>query len=160
MDTKDIVITRMFDAPVSRVWQVWTTPEELMKWWGPKDFTAPVIEIDFKVGGQYLYCMHGAPGPGMPAQDFWSGGSFLEIVPMQKIVATDHFTDKDGNKISPNAVGMPGNWPDEMKVTFTFEEVEGKTKLTVIHEGHPQEMEENATMGWNQSLDKLAESLK
>ncbi|MDE2399941.1 MAG: SRPBCC domain-containing protein [Patescibacteria group bacterium] len=159
MDTKDIVITRMFDAPVGKVWETWTTVEGIQKWWGPKNFTAPVIKIDFKIGGQYLYCMHGSAGPNMPAQDYWSGGSFLEIVPMKKIVAMDHFTDKDGNIISPNAVGMPGTWPEEMKVTFEFEEIDGKTKLTLTHEGHPKEMAEMATMGWNQSLDKLAESL-
>jgi uncharacterized protein YndB with AHSA1/START domain len=99
--------------------------------------------------------MNGQAGPGMPAQDYWSTGTFEEIIPMEKIVATDNFADAEGNIISPESVGMPGEWPDEMRVTALFEEIDGKTKLTIRHEGHPQVMVENATMGWQQSLDKF-----
>ncbi|HVW66871.1 MAG TPA: SRPBCC domain-containing protein [Candidatus Peribacteraceae bacterium] len=152
----DLVITRTFDAPVERVWEAWTQSDHIKKWWGPKDFTAPHVQIDFRVGGKYLYAMHGPKGSPFD-MDMWSAGEFREIVPMQKIVATDHFADKDGNYISPNSVGMPGTWADEMIVTVTFEDMgNGKTKLTVVHQGHPTEMVENATMGWNQQLDKLA----
>lgn len=151
----DLVITRVFDAPVERVWEAWTDPTHIKKWWGPKDFTAPHVHIDFRVGGKYLYAMHGSAGTQFD-MDMWSAGEFREIVPMQKIVATDHFADKDGNYISPNSVGMPGTWADEMIVTVTFEDMgNGKTKVIVVHEGHPQEMVENATAGWNQQLDKL-----
>ncbi|MES2930740.1 MAG: SRPBCC domain-containing protein [Patescibacteria group bacterium] len=152
----DITIERVFDAPVEKVWKAWTEPEEIMKWWGPKNWTAPVVKTDFKVGGTFLYCMRGTMGPGIPEQDNWSGGEYKEIVPLQKIVATDYFTDPEGNKISSNDVGMPGKWPDEMRVTATFEDMGGKTKLTLFHEGHPAEIAEMAKMGWNQSLDKLA----
>jgi uncharacterized protein YndB with AHSA1/START domain len=91
----------------------------------------------------------------------WSGGEYLEIVPMKKIVATDYFTDEKGNKISPKDVGMPGEWPDEMTVTVTFEDLgDGKTKLTLLHEGHPIEMADMALAGWNESLDKFAAALR
>jgi uncharacterized protein YndB with AHSA1/START domain len=157
---RSITITRTLSAPLARVWQAWTTPEELKKWWGPANFTAPHISIDFRVGGKYLYCMHGQPGPDMPAQDFWSGGTYLEIVPMQKIVASDHFTDAKGNVISAKDIGMPGEWPDEMIVTTTFKDLgNGQTEVTLHHAGHPIEMEEMAAMGWNQSLDKFAACL-
>jgi uncharacterized protein YndB with AHSA1/START domain len=159
-EVRSITITRVFNAPIARVWTTWTTPEQMKQWWGPANFTAPVINIDFRVGGTYLYCMHGAPGPDMPAQDFWSGGTYLEIVPMQKIVASDHFADAKGNVVSPKDFGMPGDWPAEMIVTTTFEDLgNGQTKLILHHTGHPIEMEEMASMGWNQSLDKFATAL-
>src|SRR5690242_9388241 len=111
MEGTTLTIERIFDAPVAKVWEAWTDPEILKKWWGPKDFTAPSIQNDLRVGGKYLYCMHGSAGPGMPAQDYWSTGTYLEVVPMQKIVATDNFADADGNIIKPESVGMPGDWP-------------------------------------------------
>lgn len=159
MDTKTIHITRTFDAPLARVWQAFTDPEMITKWWGPKDFSAPHIQIDFRVGGKYLFCMRGAMGAGMPEQDFWSGGIYEEIIPMQKIVCSDRFADKDGNWVNGKDIGMPGEWPDEMRVTFTFTEENGKTILTLVHEGHPSEMAGDANTGWNQSLDKLVAAL-
>lgn len=56
----EITISRIFDVQRKKAWKAWTDPEEVKKWWGPKDFTAPEIEIDLKVGGRYLYCMRGA----------------------------------------------------------------------------------------------------
>jgi uncharacterized protein YndB with AHSA1/START domain len=159
MEDTTLHITRTFDAPLARVWQAFTDVELIKKWWGPAYFSAPSIAIDFREGGKYLYCMRGAMGPGMPEQDFWSAGIYKEIVPMKKIVCTDHFADAEGNYISPNTVGMPGEWPDEMLVTFEFEEAEGKTVLHVTHVGHPIEMKQNATMGWKQSLDKMEAAL-
>lgn len=156
MNTKTITIERTFDAPVEKVWKAWTDPEMVKQWWGPKTFTAPTIEIDLREGGLFRGCMRGAMAPGMPEQDFWSGGVYQEIVPLQKIVSTDYFADADGNKIDPKEVGMPGEWPEEMRVTVTFEDLGDKTKLTLVHEGHPAEMAENAEAGWNESLDKFA----
>lgn len=151
-----LTVTRIFHAPREKVWKAWTEPEQMKHWWGPKDYTAPHIEIDPRAGGKYLYCMRGNMGPGTPVQDFWSGGEFKEVIPMEKIVATDFFTDKTGRKISPKDVGMPGEWPDEMLVTVTFEDAgPSKTKLTVVHVGHPVEMTKMAEMGWQQSLDKF-----
>lgn len=157
MDTRTLVIERIFNAPVARVWEAWTNPEEVKKWWGPEGWSAPVVKIDLRVGGTFLGCMRGAMEPGGPEQDNWSGGVYQEIVPMQKIVSTDYFTDAEGNKIDPKDIGMPGEWPDEMRVTVTFEDLgDGRTKLTLVHEGHPAEMADMAEAGWNQSLDKFA----
>ena len=156
----ELIITRIFDAPLEIVWKAWTTPYKLKKWWGPKDFTTPKIKIDFRVGGKYLYCMHGAPGPEMPEQDFWSTGVYKEIVPMRKIVVTDSFSDEHGTVISAKTLGFPGEWPLELTVTITFEEIDGKTKMALRHEGVPKGvMREMCEAGWNQSFDKLAASL-
>ncbi|HEV7701832.1 MAG TPA: SRPBCC domain-containing protein [Candidatus Paceibacterota bacterium] len=156
----DIKIEREFNAPIEKVWKYWTDPKELVKWWGPKYWTAPSAESDFQVGGKYLYAMRGAMALGGAEQTMWSGGVFKEIIPMKKIVSSDYFTDEKGNKVNAKEVGMPGEWPDEMTITATFEDLGGKTKLTIFHEGHPSEMAENAKSGWNSSLDKLAAVLE
>ena len=68
-------------------------PEHIKKWWGPAIFTAPTVKIDFRVGGKYLYSMLANDGTPMAGQEFWSTGTYEEIVPLKKIVATDHFSD-------------------------------------------------------------------
>src|SRR5437660_792412 len=84
--TQDLVITRTFNAPRAAVWKAWTDPAEVVKWWGPKDFTSPAAKVDLRVGGKYLYCMHGPAGSQFD-MDMWSTGTYTEIVPMEKIVA-------------------------------------------------------------------------
>ena len=70
-DEKGVVIERVFDAPRELVWKAWTTPEIVKKWWGPKDFTCPVANIDFRVGGKYHVAMHGLAGTEWD-KDLWS----------------------------------------------------------------------------------------
>lgn len=158
--SEPVKIERVLDAPRERVWKAWTTEDEIKKWWGPKGFTAPTIKMDFKEGGQYLYCMHGPAGTEFDV-DMYSGGQFQEIVPMEKIVATDYFADKDGNKVHPSAYGM-GEMPEEMHLSVTFEDVdENKTKLTLTYSDEiPADHLKDMTQGWNESLDKLNESVK
>lgn len=159
----ELTIIRVFDAPRELVWKYWTEPEYFKKWWGPKIFTCPVVKIDFRVGGKYLNCMRGAVTPGGKKQDFWSTGVYKEIVPMEKIVVTDSFADEHGNVVPSTHYGMEG-FPLEMLVTVTFEEVEGgKTKMTLTHsgiEGLDPATRDNMDQGWNESFDKLVNSLK
>ncbi|KAF0220164.1 MAG: Activator of Hsp90 ATPase 1 family [Geobacteraceae bacterium] len=154
-EERELVITRMFDAPRELVWKAWTVPERLMRWWGPKDFTAPFCRIDLRVGGAYLSCMRSPEG-----QDYWSTGVYREIVEPSLLVCTDSFADEKGNVVPASQYGMSGEWPLELLVTVTFEEQEGKTTLTLRHVGIPAgEMREQCEAGWNESFDKLAESL-
>lgn len=156
----DLLITRILNAPRETVWNAWTQPEHIKKWWGPKDFTCPGVQQDLRVGGKYVYCMRGPAGSPWD-KDMWSGGEYREIVPMEKIVATDNFMDEKGNVVSPTDFGMPGNWEMPMVVTVTFEDAgPGKTKLTIHHTGHPAEMADDAKTGWNQSLDKFEAALR
>ena len=83
---QELVIIRIFDAPRELVWMAWTEPEHFMRWWGPKDFTAPFCQIDLRVGGKYLNCMRSSNG-----KDYWSTGVYREIVPMERLVFTDSF---------------------------------------------------------------------
>lgn len=151
----EVVITRIFDAPRELVWQAWTEPEHLMRWWGPKDFTSPTCKIDLRVGGKYLYCMRSPEG-----QEFWSTGTYREIVPPERLVVTDSFADKDGNVVPASNYGLGDDFPLELQVTVILEEYQGKTKMTLRHVGLPLgQIREMTEAGWNQSFDKLNESL-
>jgi uncharacterized protein YndB with AHSA1/START domain len=152
----DLVIERVFDAPRELVWKFWTDPEKIMLWWGPAYFTSPVCKIELRVGGRYLFCMRSPQG-----QDFYSTGVFREIVATERLVFADSFADAEGNVVSPTSYGMGADFPMETLVTVTFEDApNGKTKLTMRNAGVPAgEMREMTIAGWNQSFDKLAQSL-
>lgn len=149
-------LTRSFQASPENVWKAWTDPENVKQWWGPKDFTAPVVIMDFQVGGASLYCMRSPEG-----EDIWSTGIYQEIVPRERIVTTDSFADADGNVVPGSEYGMEGDWPLELMVTINFQEEDGKTIITLQHQGFPDKKNRDlAEAGWNESLDKLAEYLE
>lgn len=154
---KAVEITRTFSAPKEKVWKAWSDPKEFKKWWGPKDFTAPVIKIDFRKGGRFLGAMHGPKGTEFD-KDIWSTGVYKEIVPSRKIVVTDSFADEKGNIVPSTFYGMQG-FPREMLVTVKFKELDGdKTKMTLTHSGTDKISDQdrnNMKQGWNQSFDKM-----
>jgi uncharacterized protein YndB with AHSA1/START domain len=155
-ETQELVITRVFDAPRELVWKAWTDPQQLMRWWGPKDFTSPLSQIDLRVGGKYLFCMRSPEG-----QDFYSTGVYLIIDPPKEIVFTDSFADENGNVVQASHYGLDEDHPMELLVTVTFEDMDGQTKMTMQQAGVPLgEIGEQAGTGWNQSFDKLAEILR
>ena len=158
----ELVITRVFDAPRELVWKVWTEPEHIVKWWGPKIFSCPEAKIDFRVGGKFLFCMRSDSGPEAWQKGIWSTGVYKEIVPMEKIVCTDCFADEHGNVVPATYYGMEGkDFPLEMLITVTFEDQDDKTKMTLRHKGIPAgEYMEGSNQGWNESLDKMAAILK
>ncbi|MGD0817510.1 MAG: SRPBCC domain-containing protein [Methanomassiliicoccales archaeon] len=152
--SKDIVITRVFDAPRELVWKSWTVPERFMRWWGPKGYTCPSAKIDLRVGGTYLACMRSPEG-----KDFWSTGTYKEVVEPERLAMTDSFADEEGKVVPASYYEMAGEYPMELQVSVTFEEHGGMTVMTLKHSGMPQETAEDAEMGWNQSFDKLAEDI-
>jgi uncharacterized protein YndB with AHSA1/START domain len=153
-ENEPLIITRIFDAPRKLVWKAWMEPEHVKHWWGPKDYSAPHISIDFRVGGSYLYCMRSPEG-----EDYWSTGVYQKIVEPERIVCTDSFSDENGNVVPASHYEMPGDWPSKLLVTVTFKEHENKTEMTLQHAGLPLEMVEPTGLGWEQSFDKLAEHL-
>lgn len=163
---KDVIISRVFDAPRGLVWKAWTDEEMAQKWWGPEQFTAPSIKIDLRVGGKYIFAMQGPKGSEWD-RVMYSAGVYKEIVPEEKLVVTDYFSDAEGNMIEPSAEGQDANFPKESIVTVLFEEVEnGKTKLSIIYPKPATEEEFDAMKksgmveGWNSSLNKLETILK
>ncbi len=144
-------IERTFHAPVERVWQAWSQPELIRQWWGPKKYSAPVVKIDFRVGGKSLMAMQAEDG-----KIGWSGGIYTQIIPRKKIVTTDHFADEAGNVISPAAAGMSGDWPTDLYITIEFHANEDhETRMIIIHEGIPRAMQADCANGWSESIDKL-----
>lgn len=75
-DDREIVITRVFNAPRELVWNVWTEPKHMEQWWGPKGFTTRVIELDLRPGGQWRFVMIGPDGTEYPIK-----GIFREVIP-------------------------------------------------------------------------------
>ncbi|MEN6384694.1 MAG: SRPBCC domain-containing protein [Phycisphaerales bacterium] len=152
--TKEMTITRIFNAPVDIVWRAWSKPEIIQKWWGPKNFTAPHYIMDFRVGGKYLSCMRSPEGV-----DYWSTGVYKEIEPLKRIVCTDSFSNNEGKIISAALYGMNPDFPPEMQINLEFEDLNGKTKMTLVHEGLPESEQQMCSQGWNESFDKLDELL-
>jgi uncharacterized protein YndB with AHSA1/START domain len=152
--TNELVIARVFDAPRELVFKAWTEPERMMRWWGPEHFSAPVCKVDFRVGGRILVCMRSPEG-----QDYWSTGVYREIVEPERLVMTDSFADPDGNVVPASYYGMTGDVPLEMLVTVTFEDLGGRTRMTLRHRGMPASMSTDASAGWSTSFDKLARLL-
>lgn len=146
-----LVLERTFNAPRELVFKAFSDAEMLTKWWGPREWPATVKNIDFRVGGSWLYCMTGPDGT-----EAWGKGAYEEIVPPEKIVWRDIFTDSEGN----DNTEMPS-----MVATFNFIDLGGnKTKLSSVTEfASAEDLEQLAEMGmvqgWSESLDKLEELL-
>ena len=154
---RELVISRVFDAPRELVFKTWTEPEHFVRWWGPKDYTTPFCKIDLRPGGVMHHCMRSPDG-----RDIWSKGVFREIVVPERLVLTDSFADAQGNVVPAAHYGMSPDWPLEALVTVTFDEHAGgkKTKLTVRHAGIPPGADrDGAQQGWSESLERLAEYL-
>lgn len=150
----ELKIVRILNAAKDQVWHAWSDVEHFKKWWGPREFSCPDCTIDFRVGGNFLASMMDDKG-----NKIWSTGIYTEIIPNEKIVFTDCFADENGNVVSSEQYGMKGI-PMEMKVTVMLKDVNGKTEMTIIHEGLPVgEHLTGANAGWNSSIDKLEESL-
>ncbi len=153
---ESLMITRMFNAPRERVWRAWTEPEMIKKWWGPRGYTMPVVNIDLRVGGKIQSCMRSSDG-----KDIWSIGTIKEIVRPERLVITDSFADAEGYIVPASTYGMPGDWALELLITVKLEEQEGKTKLIFRHDGFPDSMNvDGARKGWGEMFDKLTEYLE
>jgi uncharacterized protein YndB with AHSA1/START domain len=152
-ETERMVVTRVFDAPRELVWKAWTDPKYLMQWWGPKDFTAPVCKMDFRVGGKFLCCMRAPDG-----QEFWNGGEYHEIVLYEKIVYSMYFSDSEGNKVEPAHYAIEHEAIEDACDVAMFEDLgNGRTKLTLIGNETMESAKASGQLeGWNQILDKVA----
>src|ERR1700759_5219852 len=100
-EVEPMTITRTVDAPREIVWKAWTDSKYVKQWWGPEGFTAPVCQMDVRVGGKSLCCMKTPDG-----QEFWNAIEYHEIVPYEKIVSSMYFADSKGNKIEPEELGI------------------------------------------------------
>lgn len=150
---QDIIITRVFDAPVASVWQAWTDPALVMEWWGPEGFTCPLAQMDVREGGTSLVCMH-SPDYG----DYYSTWHYERIVPMERIEYIHNMTDATGNPVDPVEIGMPPDFPQNQHHVVSLHAVDAtSTALTVTEYAWPVgEMLELSRMGLEQCLDTMA----
>ena len=111
-DVKTIVGSRVIDAPRDIVWSVWTDPKHLAQWWGPNGFRTTTSAFDFKAGGVWRFVMHGPDG-----RDYENRITFDEIVKPERIA----YHHGGGDDVEPV----------QFHVTVTFEDLGGKTRLTM-----------------------------
>jgi uncharacterized protein YndB with AHSA1/START domain len=147
----------IFNAPIDKVWTVWTDTEQMKKYWGPDGYHAPTIENDFTVGGKFILGMQ----PDKGGDIVYNAGTYREIIPQQKIIADMAFSDEKGNHLKGSDVPVPGHWPDSLVVTVEFKDMgNGKTFVSVHEEGIPLIMKLFAQMGWHQQFTKIDKLLQ
>ncbi len=152
---EDLIVTRIIEAPIELVWQAWTDPEHVKRWWGPKDYISPTCKIDLREGGSYLFCMRAPEEQG--GQDSYTAGIYTKIVPMERLEFTQGLADKDGNRIDPAQVGMPPDFPNEIRTVIVFKAKGDMTELTITeYDWTMSLMYVYSYAGMHQSIDKLA----
>ncbi|MGC1273092.1 MAG: SRPBCC family protein [Planctomycetaceae bacterium] len=139
-----LVITRVFDAPRSLVFDAWTKQEHLARWSAPRGFSIPCGEGDVRPGGVWRCCMKSPDD-----KDLWLGGVYREVVPGERLVFTHAWDD---------ATGQPGH---ETLVTVSFaDHPGGGTTLTFRQEGFPSiASRDGHAEGWNECFDRLVDHL-
>lgn len=141
---RTLTITRDFNVPRTLAFEVWTSPQHLMRWWGPRDaqgldFSTPSCDIDFRPGGKWRMCIQARDG-----MTLWQHGTYHEIVEPERLVFS--FAWDNG-----------GDAGVETLVTVTFEELAAdKTRLTFTQTGFNSDPQRNGHVtGWAQCLDRL-----
>jgi uncharacterized protein YndB with AHSA1/START domain len=140
---REVVLTRVFDAPRHLVWGAFTKPDLLKRWFGPRGWSLVVCEVDLKVGGGFRFVLRGPDG-----KDMGMRGVYREIVPPERSVHMESFDD----------------YPGESQVTAVFVEQGGKTTLTATvlypsREVRDLVLKSGMEHGAAESYDKLAELL-
>ena len=138
---RELVITRIFDAPRELVFKVWTDPRHARNWFGPKDHPATHLEMDVRPGGAWRGCLRSTES----GAELRLGGVFREVAPPERVVFTFAW-EEEGER------GL------ETLVTLTFAEQDGKTRMT-FRQAPFQSVEERDGHqgGWTSSFDRLEE---
>jgi uncharacterized protein YndB with AHSA1/START domain len=142
---RELVLTRLIDAPREKLYRAWTDPALLQQWFAPAPWTTPHAELDVRPGGVSMVVMRGPDGNDMPCP-----GVYLEVVPNQRLVFTDAYT----------SAWQPSAKPF-MTVILTFEDEGGKTRYTArVRHWTVADRETHEKMGfhqgWGQCADQLA----
>ena len=111
-DPRSLIATRVYDAPRELVFAAWTNPQHLAQWWGPDGFTTTTSTFDMRPGGVWQFVMHGPDG-----RDYQNRITFEEVVRPERLV----YSHGGGDDVEPV----------RFHVTVTFEDLGGKTRLTM-----------------------------
>ena len=152
---KELLIVHLFDAPIELVFEAWTDPEKLEHWYAPDGCTIKYKSIEVKQGGRFHYYIHHPLHGGA-----WVLGTYVEILPPQKLSFTIQLSNENGDIIHKSADGQPTTWPGEILTTVTFESIGNQTKAT-IHEAVSEEKarQTGAYKGWIEMFNKLNDQL-
>ena len=148
-------IEREFDAPIAIIWKMWTDPDLFKAWYGPRGMSVPVAEMNVTVGGTRKVCME-MSSPERTMQ-MWFTGVYKEVSAPRRLVYTESMCDENGTLITPQSMGMPEDVPQITEVIVELAEVDGKTRMTMVHVG--VEAGTAGEGGWKQAFDKLGEVL-
>ncbi len=145
---RELTLTRVFDAPRGVVFEAWTEPEHLKRWWGPRGFTTPACDVDLRIGGTWRIVMRFPDG----VNEHTMQAVYREIVPPERLSFTNVALDKDGTRLL------------EGVTSITFEDLGGKTKLTMYTRmtglvSYADRMLDGMEPGWSQTLERLGEAL-
>jgi len=148
-DERELVLTRLFDAPREKVFRAWTDPELMKQWFVPKPWTIASVETDLRSGGASCIVMRDPDGKEYP-----NNGVYLEVIENEKIVFTDAYT-----------VGWEPTQKPFFTAIVTFEDEGGKTRYTArARHWRMEDKKAHEEMGfhegWGQCADQLAELLK
>ncbi len=140
---RELVVTRVFDAPRRLVFKAWTEPEHLARWWGPQGFALISCDIDVRPGGAWCRSMRAPDG-----SEIRKHGVYREIVAPERLVFTYVSDDAEGNS------------GPETLVTVTFADLDGKTRLTLRQTLFESVVARDAhQVGWTSCLERFAEYL-
>jgi len=152
---REVSITRVFDAPRELVFQAWTDPAMLARWFAPHGCSIEFAQAEPRPGGRFHSCIRTPDG-----QECWCKGDYLEVTPPERLIFTMIVSNAQGESLSPLEAGMDADWPQETRLTVTFVEQDGRTTLTLqqtVSEALAKRT--GAHPSWLQMLDRLAESL-
>jgi uncharacterized protein YndB with AHSA1/START domain len=144
---RELVLARIVDATPEQLFKLWTTPELYPEWFCPKPWRAEVTKMDLRPGGASSNVMRGPDG-----EVFENNGVYLEVVPNEKLVFTDAFTEG----------WVPAEDGGMMTATLTFEaRPDGKT-LYVARVGHPTvaKLKQHEQMGFHEGWGVVAEQME
>lgn len=141
---RELVLTRLIDAPPQKLYRAWTDAELLKQWFAPKPYTTPEAELDVRPGGTTMVVMRGPDG-----KDMRLPGLYLEVVPNKRLVFTDAYV----SAWEPSAKPF-------MTVILTFEEEAGKTRYTAtVRHWTVEDREAHEKMGFHQGWGICADQL-
>jgi uncharacterized protein YndB with AHSA1/START domain len=144
---RELTLTRDFDAPRELVYKMWTDGKHLAQWFGPREFTNPIAEVDPRVGGRIHIVMRSPWNSEHPME-----GVFREVVKNEKLVFTNNAVDEKGGILIQSVT------------TVTFEDHDGMTRMTMHTDATGMvdiaaRMLDGMKEGWSQSFDKLSDAL-
>ena len=160
---RDFLITRVFDAPRSLVFEAWVDPVQMAQWWGPRGFTNSACEMDVRPGGAYRIVMRSPEGVEYPLK-----GVFHAIVSPELIVKTDDLSEHPSewkDLVIPDRPKGENDPVGEAVSTVTFDVLDTGTELTVHTRFRSARIRSamvklGMTEGWSQSLERLKELLE